>query len=125
MGGGKEAAEVGIAGAGLSEKDQVVGVWGRKMGENRLYLHFSPKDGFYAETSASFGKTNCPIETVMIGEGQSRLTETGCAEDQVFDVAPSVQEREIRVHVQVHKRSRVGVRGGRGRKLRARRLEVR
>ena len=44
----------------------------------------------------------------MVGEGEGRLPQLGCPRHQVLDPAAAVQEGEVRVHVQVDERGRVG-----------------
>ncbi len=136
MGGGDETAEVGVALAGLGQKDEVmgvgggVGVWGAAVGPAgavpaaptdaplaasrsaaSLHPHLGAEDRLDAPLGAGLGEADGAVKAVVVGEGQGRLPEFGRPGHQLLDAAAPVQEREVRVDVQVHERGRGAVGG--------------
>ena len=127
VGGGEEAAEVGVALAGLGEQHQVVRVVGWRGGaarpaapaaarrgaspappaQQRLHPYLGSEDGLDAVLGAGLGEAHRAVETVVVGEGQGRLPQLGRPRDQLLDPAAAVQEGEVGVHVQVDERNGV------------------
>ena len=84
---------------------RIVGVGVRAVdGEQRLDLYLGSEDRLDAVFGAGLGKANGAVEAVVVGEGQGRLSQSGSAGDQLFDPAPAVEEREVRMHVEVYER---------------------
>ena len=116
MGGGKEAAEVGVALAGLGEKHEVmriVGGAGAGVGlarvaarQERLHSYLGAEDRLDALLGAGLGEADGSVQAVVVGEGQSGLPQFGRSGHQFLDAAAAVEEREVRVDVQVDERGR-------------------
>ena len=129
VGGGEEAAEVGVALAGLGEKHEVVRIVGGAgagvglarvaagqlaavgrfvAGQQRLHPHLGAEDRLDVSLGAGLGEADGAVETVVVGEGQGRLPELGRPGDQLLDAAAAVEEREVRVDMEVDERSSGG-----------------
>ena len=132
MGGGEQAAEVGVALAGLGEEHQVVRIGGggpvrRAAAGGRIAPSgpaspassdstrtSAPKMGLMPALGAGLGEAHRAVEAVVVGEGQGRLPQLGRPGDQLLDAAAAVEEREVGVDVQVDEV--VGTAGARSRR---------
>ena len=110
MGGGDETAEIGVALAGLGEEYEVMRIIGgvrSGAGQQRLHPHLGAEDRLDVAFGAGLGEADGAVEAVVVGERQRH---------QFLDAAASIEEREVRVDMQMDERGR-GV--GRGLGFRA------
>ena len=109
------AAARPVAGAGPSAS--AAGRCGAADGQQRLHAYLGSEDGLDAVFGAGLGKAHGAVKAVVVGESQGRLPHLGCAGDQLFDPAATIEEREVRVYVQVDEGSRRRAAGGRRRSV--------
>ena len=96
MGGGDEAAEVGVALARFGQQSQVTLIIGARPLEGDL----GTDDGMNVQGAGGAGELHGPAQVVVVGEGQGGVAQSRCASQQLVGEGCSFLEGEVAVAVQ-------------------------
>ncbi len=83
MGGGDEAAEVGVSGGRFSEEGEV---------GPRIERDFRAGDGLDAKAFGGLGERHGSVETMVVGKGHGRIAQVRRLEHQLFGRRRPIQE---------------------------------